>query len=167
MPKKISITVLESLKELRTLLLKAQSNRERGRLKALILLKQGKAIYQTQLSNKLGFTEKTVREWLKTYRDHGLSELITIKVGGNNTRVISHRAIDFIATQLTNPQTTITSYVELQGLIEAHLCETIDYGTLYAHCRRKYKSKLKVSRKSHYKKDPQAEKVFKKPKKII
>lgn len=167
MPKKISITVFESLKELQALLLKAQSDRERGRLKALILLKQGKASYQSQLANKLGFTEKTVRSWLKTYSDYGLSELITIKVGGNNTRVISHRAIDFITKQLTNAQTTITSYVELQGLIEAQLCETIDYGTLYAHCRRKHKSKLKVSRKSHYKKDPQAETVFKKPKKII
>ena len=167
MPKKISITVSESLKELQALLLKAQSDRERGRLKALILLKHGKVVYQSQLANKLGFTEKTVRAWLKTYNEQGLSNLITIKVGGNNTRVISCNAIDFIATQLTNPQTTITSYVELQGLIEAQLCETIDYGTLYAHCRRKHKSKLKVSRKSHYKKDPKAETVFKKPEKVI
>ena len=167
MPKKISITVSESLNQLRVLLLKAQSDRERGRLKVLILLKQGKAIYQNQLARKLGFTEKTIREWLKVYNEHGLSELITIKAGGNNTRVIFHQAINFIASQLTNAQTTITSYVELQGLIEAQLCEIIDYGTLYAHCRRKHKSKLKVSRKSHYKKDPKAEAVFKKPEKII
>ena len=130
-------------------------------------MKQCKVVYQSQLAHKLGFTEKTVREWLKTYNERGLSDLITINVGGNNTRVISHNAIDFIATQLTNPQTSITSYVELQGLIEANLNENIEYGTLYAHCRRKYKSKLKVSRKSHYKKDPKAEAVFKKSERII
>ena len=81
--------------------------------------------------------------------------------------MISHQAINFIASQLTNAQTTITSYVELQGLIEDQLCKTVDYGTLYAHGRRKDKSKLKVSRKSHYKKDPKAEAVFKKSEKII
>ncbi|QTD37618.1 helix-turn-helix domain-containing protein [Polaribacter batillariae] len=163
MPKQINITVKESEEELSSLLRKAKSERERGRLKVLILVKQGKVVYQSQLAYKLGFTEKTIREWLKTYNSYGLSELITIKVGGNNTRVISERVIDFIATQLTNPQTTVTSYVELQGLIEATFSETIDYGTLYAHCRRKHKSRLKVSRKSHYKKDPRAEAVFKKP----
>ena len=152
MPKQINITVKESESELSSLLRKAKSERERGRLKTLILLKQAKVVYQSQLAHKLGFTEKTVREWLKTYNEHGLLEFISIKVGGNNTRVISDTAIDFIESQLTNPQTTVTSYVELQGLIEANFSETIDYGTLYAHCRRKYKSKLKVSRKSHYKK---------------
>ena len=167
MPKKIDITVKESEKELCSLLRKAQSDRLRGRLKALLLLKREKVTYQSQIANKLGFTEKTVREWLKTYAQHGIKKLLSINVGGNNTRVISDAAINFISTQLFNPQTTITSYKELQGLIESNLGEFIDYGTLYAHCKRKHQSKLKVSRKSHYKKDPEAELVFKKPQKFI
>ncbi len=164
MPKKLQVEVKESVSELETLLRKAKSDRQRGRLKALLLIKLGKVEYQSQIASKLGFTEKTVREWLKTYNSHGLSTFITIKVGGNNTRKISDRSIAFIAEKLNDPMTTITSYVELREIIKEELSESIHYGALYSHCRRKHKSKLKVSRKSHYKKNPQQEAVFKKPK---
>lgn len=161
MTKQINISLKESEKELCSRLRKAKSERERGRLRALILLKEGKVVYQSQLAQKLGFTEKTVREWLKPYNEYGLSELITIKVGGNNARVISDKVIDFIASQLTNSQTTVTYNSDKQGLIDSNFNEATDYGTLYAHCRRRHKSKLKVS--SHYKKDSKADEVFKKP----
>ncbi len=161
MPKKIDITIDESLSDLRSHLRKAKSDRERGRLKALILLKEGKVEHQSHLASKLGFSEKTIREWLKTYSREGFKSFISIRVGGNNTKTISQQAVDFISDRFNNPSTTITSYVELQGLIEQELGESVHYGALYSHCRRNHKSKLKVSRKSHYKKDPYAEAVFK------
>lgn len=163
MPKKIQITVKEELSELKSLLRNSKSDRQRGRLKCLILLKQGKFCYQSKLASKLGFTEKTVRDWLKSYSTNGLNDFIAIKVGGNNTRHLSDECITYIADKLLDSNTTVTSYIELQALIEQELGEQVNYGALYAHCRRKHKSKLKVSRKSHYKKDPAAEAVFKKP----
>lgn len=162
MPKKINISVKESEKELRLLLTKTTTDRVRGRIKALLLLKQNKVDYQSQLATKLGFTEKTIREWLKLYKSEGLSSLLKVRVGGNRDSVLSEKALDFIETQLNNPQTTITSYVELQQLIEDTLGETINYKTLNGYCNRVYKSKLKVSRKSHYKQDNQAIEAFKK-----
>lgn len=162
MPKKIQISVLESEKELRLLLAKTTTERVRGRIKALLLLKQGKVHYQSQLATKLGFTEKTIREWLKLYRSEGLSSLITVRVGGNRDSVIPKEILVFIEEQLNNPQTTITSYVELQQLIENTFGETVNYKTLNGYCNRVFKSKLKVSRKSHYKKDDKALEAFKK-----
>ena len=162
MPKKIQISVLESEKELRLLLAKTTTERLRGRIKALLLLKQGKVHYQSQLATKLGFTEKTIREWLKLYRSEGLSSLITVRVGGNRDSVIPKEILVFIEEQLNNPQTTITSYVELQQLIENTFGETVNYKTLNGYCNRVFKSKLKVSRKSHYKKDDKALEAFKK-----
>jgi transposase len=162
MPKKINISVKESEKELRLLLTKTTTDRVRGRIKALLLLKQNKVDYQSQLATKLGFTEKTIREWLKLYKSEGLSSLLKVRVGGNRDSVLSKKALDFIETQLNNPQTTITSYVELQQLIEDTLGETINYKTLNGYCNRVYKSKLKVSRRSHYKQDNQAIEAFKK-----
>jgi transposase len=162
MPKKINISVKESEKELRLLLTKTTTDRVRGRIKALLLLKQNKVDYQSQLATKLGFTEKTIREWLKLYKSEGLSSLLKVRVGGNRDSVLSKKALDFIETQLNNPQTTITSYVELQQLIEDTLGETINYKTLNGYCNRVYNSKLKVSRKSHYKQDNQAIEAFKK-----
>lgn len=162
MPKKINISVLESEKELVLLLRKTTTDRVRGRLKALLLLKQGKVQYQSQLAMKLGFTEKTIREWLKLYESEGLSSLIKVRVGGNRESVLSKQVLTFIEEQLTNPQTTITSYVELQQLIEETFGEFVNYKTLNGYCNRVFKSKLKVSRKSHYKQDQQAIEAFKK-----
>ncbi|MCX2764095.1 helix-turn-helix domain-containing protein [Aquimarina muelleri] len=108
------------------------------------------------MAQKLGRTEKTVRGWLQKYSQVGFSGLTTIKSGGNNTKV-------FIAENLTDSTTSITSYIELKLLIAQELEEIVPYFALYAHCRCKHKSKLKVARKSHYKKDPKAEELFKKP----
>ena len=162
MPKKIQISVLESEKELRLLLRKTTTDRIRGRIKALLLLKQNKVHYQSQLATKLGFTEKTIREWLKLYDSEGLSSLITIRVGGNRDSVLPKKVIVFIEKQLNNPQTTITSYVELQQLIQDTFGEVVNYKTLNGYCNRVFKSKLKVSRKSHYKQDDMAIEAFKK-----
>ncbi len=76
MPKKIQITVLESEQELRLLLIKTTTDRIRGRIKALLLLKQNKVDYQSQLASKLGSTEKTIRECLKLYESAGLSSFL-------------------------------------------------------------------------------------------
>lgn len=162
MPKKIQISVLESEKALRLLLSKSTTDRIRGRIKALLLIKQGKIHYQSQLASKLGFTEKTIREWLKRYQSEGLSSLMTVGVGGNRNSTIPKEALVFIEEQLNNPQTTITSYIELQQLIEDTFGEFVNYKTLHGYCNRVFKSKLKVSRKSHYKKDEQAIEAFKK-----
>jgi len=162
MPKKISVLVLESEKELQLLLNKSTTDRVRGRLKALLLLKKGTISYQSELAAKLGFNEKTIRDWLKHYEKEGLSNFLKIRVGGNRKSVLTQEIILFLEEQLNNPQTTITSYVELQQLICETFKEDINYKTLYNYCTRVFKSKLKVSRKSHYKKDDQAIEVFKK-----
>lgn len=162
MPKKIQISVLESEKELRLLLTKITTERVRGRVKALLLLKQNKVHYQSQLATKLGFTEKTIREWLKLYKYEGLSSLIRVRVGGNRDSTLPKQVLVFIEKQLNNPQTTITSYVELQQLIQDTFGEVVNYKTLNGYCNRVFKSKLKVSRKSHYKQDDKAIEAFKK-----
>lgn len=162
MPKKISIIVLESEKFLISLLNKTTTDRVRGRIKALLLLKRGKVNFQSELAVKLGFTEKTIREWLKLYNLKGLSSLVEIRVGGNRDSVLPPEIINFIKNHLNNEQTTITSYVELQQLIYDTFSQEINYKTLYGYCTRVFKCSLKVSRKSHYKKDEKAIEAFKK-----
>jgi len=163
MPKKITLLIAEDLEFLLREHSKSPSSLSKDRIKALIYIKKGKYAFQSDIAKKLGRTEKTVRGWLQKYAQVGFSGLTTIKSGGNNTKVLSNKAKVFIAEKLTDSTTTITSYIELQLLIAKELEETVPYFALYAHCRRKHKSKLKVARKSHYKKDPKAEELFKKP----
>ncbi len=163
MLKKITTVILEDLSLLEKKYRSSTTALRRDRLKMLILLKKGNYVYRKPLSLKLGRRPTTVGDWLRLYETEGLSGLLSIESGGNNTKTISESAKSFIESKLTDSNTTITSYKELQSIIKENLNENIPYGALYTHCRRKLKSKLKVSRKSHYKKDPTAEAVFKKP----
>lgn len=108
-------------------------------------------------------TIKTIRVQIQKYLRNGITSLLEVKSGGNNTRKISEKMALSIEQKLTDSKTTTTSYVELLKLLKEGLNESVDYGALYSHCRRKHKAKLKVARKSHYKKDENAEAFFKKP----
>lgn len=165
MPKKIAVTVLEDIDFLEKSFSKTQGSLKRDRIKTLIYVKTNQYFFQSDIAKKLGRTEKTIRCWLDTYVKNGLNSLLEVKSGGNNTRTISDEIILSIEQKVTNFNTTITSYVELKCLLEEEFKQEIDYGALYSHCRRKFKSKLKVARKSHYKKDKNAEAFFKKPRK--
>jgi len=160
MPKKIDILILEDFSTLESLLRKTSTDLLRSRIKALILLKKGNISYQSELSKKLGYTEKTVREWLKLYKSTGLEGLLSLKSGGNGKSTISEKARVLISEKLNSPSTTITSYSELQFILEKEHQIQINYKTLYGYCRRHHQSKLKVARKSHYKKDEQAVEAF-------
>lgn len=163
MPKKITTVVIESEDFLQKEYSKSQGVLKKDRIKVLLLVKSGKYLFQSDIGKKLGRTEKTIRDWLKKYSEVGFSLFLEVKSGGNNTRTISDKALGVIAEKVFDEKTTITSYIELQLLIEEIINEKVEYGALYSHCRRKYKTKLKISRKSHYKKDENAEAFFKKP----
>lgn len=163
MPKKIELFITEDLEQLERLYRSSTSPLRKDRLKTLYYIKRGDYQYRNVIATKLGRRPTTVGLWIKQYQEHGLTGLLKIDSGGNNTRHLSDKVIQFVSDKLTDPATTITSYIELRSLIEEELCERVNYGALYAHCRRKHKAKLKVSRKSHYKKNDEAEEVFKKP----
>lgn len=163
MPKKIAVFVSESLEFLEKEYSKTLEPLKRDRIKSLIYVKTKKFVFQSDIAKKLGRNERTIREWLKMYAEHGYSSYLSVLSGGNNTKVISDQAKEFIALQVNDPSTTITSYVELLALLEAELGEVILYTTLYQHCKLHHKTKLKVARKSHYKKDENAIAFFKKP----
>lgn len=167
MPKKIDTIIKEDLNTLKKLYQSSTTELLRDRLKMLYYIKRKSYTYRSDLAKKLARGPTIIGLWIKLYEQGGLSEILAIKSGGNNTKVISNKAIAYISDKLSTATTTITSYVELQLLIEDELNQKIPYGALYAHCRRKHKSKLKVSRKSHYKKAPEAEMLFKNSRKSV
>jgi len=167
MPKKIDITIKEDIDFLNNSYSRTASRLQQDRIKTLLYLATKKYHYQSDIAKKLGRTEKTIRGWLKLYSTIGFDALIKVNSGGNNIRTLSDKVIELIAQKVTDPSTTITSYIELQFLLEEQTGEKIAYGALYSHCRRKFKTKLKVARKSHYKKDPNAEAFFKNARRTV
>jgi transposase len=162
MPKQIKIEILESENTLKNLLRKTSTDMYKARIKTLLMIKTDKVKYLTIIANKLGFTEKTIRTWLNLYTNEGLVNYMKVNFKSNVEKKISKELSDSIFAELNNKETTITSYVELLAIIEEKYNIVLPYTTLYSHCRRKYKSVLKVARKSHYKKDDKAVEAFKK-----
>lgn len=162
MPKQLKIEIKETEERLKKDLRKTTTDMYRARIRTLLLIKSGKYNYQRELSNKLGYCERTINRWLTLYKKEGYSVYLQVNFKGNATKKISSELSEAIFKELNNPKSTITSYVELFALLKEKFKEDIPYTTLYDHCRKKYNSVLKVSRKSHYKKDEQAVEAFKK-----
>ena len=161
MPKKIETSITESTEFLNKAYSRTSSRLQQDRIKTLLYVLTKKYHFQSDIAKKLGRSEKTVRDWLKLYANEGFNSLIKVKSGGNNTKTLSDEVIRMIEEKVTDSNTTITSYIELKLFLEEQTKEKIAYGALYSHCRRKFKTKLKVARKSHYKKDQNAEAFFK------
>lgn len=162
MARQISIEVRESEQELRSLLNQQTKLLQYQRAKALLLIKQGKVVYTYQLAKKLKRERKTIYNWLRSYEREGITGYLNVKSRGSRKESIPIAVKQAISKKLSDPSTTITSYVELLDWIAADFHLVLKYKTLYSHCRIHHNSVLKVSRKSHHKKDDKAVESFKK-----
>ena len=127
----------------------------------LLLIKQEKVIYTGDLVPKLKVCRRTIYNLLRLYDEGGLEGMITIRQRGGIPPWITEQTKQAIASMLANPTTTITSCVELLAWVHKNYQSNTSDQVLYKHCRKHHNSTLKVSRKSHYKKDKDAERTFK------
>jgi len=162
MAKQIDLIIEESESELKTLLYRQTKLLESQRVKALLLIKQGKVHYTYELAKKLKRERKTIYSWLKLYKTEGIDSYLKIKSRGSRRDKIPAAIKEGISKKLSDASSTITSYVELLDWVEKNYGLVLKYQTLYSHCRTYHNSTLKVARKSHYKKDEQAIEAFKK-----
>jgi transposase len=162
MAKFIDIEISESEEALSSLLRKQRKLLQHSRVKALLLIKQGKVHYTTQLAIKLNRSRKTIYNWLQLYEKEGIEKYLHVRSRGLRDEKLTEHTKACLAAKLQDPYTDITSYVELLQWTKQHCQKDVPYHALYHYCHTKLKGKLKVSRKSHYKKDEQALEVFKK-----
>lgn len=160
MPKQLEIEVVESLVELYSLQNKQPNRSLINRVQMLILLKKGNIKYHTELEESLPFNIRTIKDWMKMYRQGGLSQLLSFNQGGNRSAAIQGEVYDKLGAVLKDPNNQICSYQELQQYV-AGLGVEIKYKALYKFVREHFKVKLKVGRKSNIKKDDAAVAVFK------
>ena len=160
MPKKLDINIVESKKELQKILLKQPSLVKRCRVKMLLLIKDGKVEFTTELSQKIKYSTRTIYNWLNDYKTGGITQLLELKAGGNVRKVLTEAMKEGIKEKLEDPENGLVSYVALQDWVEHTYGQTIAYTTLYDYCRKHLGSKLKTPRKSHVKKDEQVVETF-------
>mgnify|MGYP000285959294 CR=1 FL=1 len=161
LPRKLIIK--ESIDFLETLRRTSKSHRVKTRILFLLLKHEGKYTNQKDLSTFLDVSESSVRRWAKVYSESGLEEMLKISNGGKRREVVTGDIHDALKIKLNDSNNPFQGYTDAVLWVEHKFNRKIKYNTLRTYMIKQFGSKLKSPRKSHYKKDPDAEAFFKKP----
>lgn len=162
MGKRAEISITESLSELNYKYKKCKDYRKRLRIMSLILTKEKKYKSREELSDFLGVSPKTLYSWTMVYKEFGIEKMLVISNGGKRREVVPSRIHKDLEAKLNNSTDPLLSYKEAVEWVKKEFNIELKYNTLRMYLIRNFGSKLKSPRKSHYKKDDQATKAFKK-----
>jgi len=157
------IHVKEDLKYLKKLL-KSSSNFLRPRIIMLIEIKktEGKGISKRALAERVGVNHNSIQTWRSNYISGGILLLLSHKKTGYKPSLINEEERVAIECKLKDPKNGLRGYTELMSWFEQKYQKSILYNTLYKYCVRNFGSSVKVARKSHVNKNPEAVEAFKK-----
>lgn len=163
MAKSKKIVVKESEEELRKLKIKQPAHLKKRIEMLLVLKKSEDSLSKIELSKILKINQNTAQTWRDMYFKEGLEGLLIYGKTGFKPSLISPELHIAIEKKLKSPKDAFTSYVDLINWItDNYMPEGIKYQTINSYVKRNFKTKLKVARKSHIKKDDKAGESFKK-----
>jgi transposase len=163
MAKSKKILVKESEEELLKLKIKQPAHLKKRIQMLLILKKSEVSLSKNELSALLKINHNTAQSWRNLYFKNGIDGLLSYGRIGFKPSIISPELHKALEIRLNSPKDAFTSYVDLiQWITENYIPNGINYQTINSYVKRHFKAKLKVARKSHVKKDPQAVESFKK-----
>ena len=158
-----TITVKESLSELKTLL-KKSSPLIAPRIKTIIEIKksQNTGISKRALASMIGVDPNSIQTWRTLYFKGGIDAILKHNKKGFKPSVFTNQEHLAIEKKLNDPKNGLRGYVELLAWIEKEFSKQVKYNTLLKYSIKNFGSKIKVARKSHVKKDEEAVSAFKK-----
>ena len=159
MPKKLTIIVKESIKDLKGLQKKQPSNY--NRLQMLILIKEGIIVSKDGLATALSVSNKSVHVWRTRYNEGGMEALLEDNRGGKQGQ-ITEKVHQKLATRLNNSKDGFKSFIEIQQWLKENFDIQMEYHAVNKYIKRKFGARPKVARKSHIDKDDSAVALFKK-----
>ena len=160
MPKKIIVTVKETVKDLKGLQNKFPSKTKP--LSMLLLLKEQPELTKLSLSTQLGVSDKSIQIWRGNYINGGIALMLQDKRGGYKKAAVTPQVNQALSDRLNNPKQGFRSFIEVQQWLAAEFGIEMEYHAVNKYVKRKFGARLKVSRKSHVLKSPADEAVFKK-----
>jgi transposase len=157
------IQVKEGLAELRALQ-KKSNFLIANRIKVLIEFKKNEktGISKRAVANNTGLDPNSVQRYRTLYIAGGLDLLMKYEKRAGRPSLLNKEEHKKLETKLKDPKNGLRGYTELQNWVEKEFKKSIKYNTLLKYSVRHFKSKVKVARKSHVKKDDNAVEVFKK-----
>jgi transposase len=164
MAKPLEIKVQESVEELQKYLRKSSCDTIRKRIKMLIAIKkrEPESLSLKALAKICKYNPNSISVWRKMYLTDGIEAIMQHNWTGTESKHISKEQYDYLSEKLNNPTNGLVGYKELLNWVETEFDISMKYTTLYEYVKRNFKTKIKVARKSHIKKDEDALIAFKK-----
>jgi transposase len=134
------------------------------RLQALLVFKrhEHEGISKRVVADEIGVNHNSVQTWRGLYIKGGIKKLMSHNNIGYKPSKINAQQQDVLKNILHNPENGFVGYIELQTWFNETYKTDIEYNTFRGFIVRKFKSKIKVARKYHAKKDQEAVDTFKK-----
>ena len=145
--------ITEDLDTLQARLRSERDGQLRPRLHLLVLLKSGQSTTRRQAAAHLAVHRNTIALWLRTYRDGGLSALLTYKEAGapSGQKTLPPAVFAQLQARLASPS-GFASYGAIQQWLREAFALEVPYQTLYGIVHYQLKAKLKRPRPSYAKK---------------
>ena len=157
----------ETIKELEDLRSNTKNYRLKTRLLYLIIKDDIRFNTLDSLSQYLDVSVSSLRRWRIIYQTKGLTQLLTISNGGKRREVVTLDIHKGLEKKVNNSDAPLLGYNHAIEWVKDEFGVVLKYNTLRTYMKRHFKTKLKIPRKSHYKKDDQAVELFKKPSKCL
>ena len=164
MAKPLEIKVTESIEELQKYLRKSSCETIKKRIRMLITIKREapKSLSLQKLVTICKNNSNSISIWRRQYLDGGIEAIMQHHWKGSESKHLSKEQQKQIAAKLNNPTNGLVGYKELLQWVETEFCISLKYTTLYEYVKRNFKTKIKVARKSHIKKNEEDLMTFKK-----
>ena len=134
------------------------------RLQTLLVFKKHEetGISKRILADEIGVNHNSVQTWRSLYVNGGIKALMGHKNIGYKPSLIKGEQEKLLKKELNNPQNGFVGFIELLDWFNKTFKTEINYKTFHGFVVRRFKAKVKVARKTHINKDPQAVEAFKK-----
>ncbi len=154
------LSIKEDISTLKGYLPKCKSLRQEKRLRALLYFKENAIPDQDSLCKELNISPRTLQQWKKSYGREGIEGFLKAQTRDKPSKLISpelHKALEERMNSTTDP---FLGYWHAQEWIRDEFGIELKYSFLRQYLIGHFGSKVKRGRKSHVKKDGEAEKVF-------
>ena len=160
MGKKAYLDIKESVSELKNLLRKQNTLKGEKRLKSLLSIKIEKFETRQQVANSVSVHIRTLERWLSNYKDGGIDQMIIDRPKNKGSKIITSEIHDALSARVCDPHNPFLGYWDAQDWVNQEFGVDVKYQRIREYLIQHFKTKLKSPRKSHYKKDDEAEKAF-------
>ena len=139
------LEISETAESLEKSLKQAQRGNQKERLLMLWWVKTGQVSQRQELHERLGRSPATVTRWLATYRQGGLSALLTVKTAPGAPPKLQGETLTKLKQQLES-ETGFSSYGAIVEWLREECDLDLKYDTVNRFVRERLQAKLKVPR---------------------